>query len=137
MTDSFIFDWHRPSDFWNQWNKKFKVEEMNGADNFEIVLASHCSDNIDDCLTDSGTIDTNNVTVLRTMPCGLLFEDNMIKLSDDIYTHTVQGEIYTLKAIFLRNRVSGYVVGYSIALGTFEYTNLFVFDEGTIFWSFS
>ena len=136
MTDSFIFDWHRPSDFWNQWNKKFKVEEMNGAGNFEIVLASHCSDNIDECLTSSGTIDTNNVTVLVYSTCGLLFDGEMIKLSTDV-TFMAGDNTYSLKAIFLRNKVTGYVVGYTIALGSFDFSNQLTFDNGTILWSFS
>ena len=39
-----------------------------------------------------------------------------------------------LKAIFLRDKASKYVMGYSINMVAFTVTNVVVFDEDVIFW---
>lgn len=133
MTQSFIFDWSRVSDFWNQWNKKFQVSAMNGANNFQLVVASYCGENIDDCIFNGILLPT--VTVATTLDCGLVFDGETIRLSDTVQW-TLNTTVSPVKAIFLRDKQTGYVLGYSIANTSFEVTNKLLFDKDMIFWSF-
>lgn len=133
MTD-YLFDFSRVKDFFDKWNNTFHTVEMNGASNFQLVMASYSPTNIDDCLTGSGALDTSQVTGTKIVDCGLVWSNDTITLKNDV-TFSIGNEIVPLKALFLRHKATGYVMGYSIAMNNFNVTNQLVIDKDTIFWS--
>lgn len=134
MTEhSYLFDFRRVSDFFSQWNVKFRTMEMNGGANFEIVLASFSPSNIGDCLTNNGILDTSQVTGTKVANLGLKWEDETITIANDVIFN-LGTEIMPLKAVFIRNKTSKYVMGYSINQNSVSITNQVIFDKGTILW---
>ena len=74
VEQSFLVDWSRTKDFWKDWNIKFKVEEMNGASNFEMLFTSYSYNNIDECLTDSNTLKPEvEAGIFNDADCGLMW----------------------------------------------------------------
>lgn len=134
MTEhSYLFDFRRVSDFFSQWNVKFHTMEMNGGANFELVLSSYCPDNIEDCLSSNGSLNSD-VTVSRTANLGLNWSNDTVTVANDV-TFTIGNTTEPLKAIFIRHKSSKYVMGYSINMNSFTITNKVVFDKDTIIWS--
>ena len=135
MTEhSYLFDFRRVSDFFSQWNVKFHTMEMNGGANFELVLAPYSPSNIEDCLTSNGSLDTTQVTGIKTANLGLNWSDDTVTIANDV-TFTLGNETIPLKAIFIRHKGSGYVMGYSINQNSVSVTNKVIFDKDTIVWS--
>lgn len=147
MTDysevSYIFDFQRVPDFFVQWNQAFKTAEMSGSGNkFQLVIASHCPSNIGQCLTSGGALDTSTVTIPQIdgsdciADCSLTWNtsEETIRLSADTSLNLSDNRI-DVKAIFLRHKSTGYVMGYSIANNSFTVTNEIIFDKDTLFWS--
>lgn len=131
---SFMVDWSRVPDFFTYWNKRFDVDAMNGTiGNFQIVFSSYAPDNIQDCL--DGTVLSENVEITYPVDCGLEWDyEGIISIANDIVWN-VGDEIIPLKAIFLRNKANGYVLGYSINQTSFDVTNQVILEEGTVLWS--
>lgn len=131
---SFMIDWSRVPDFFTRWNKRFDVDAMNGTvGNFEVVYSSYAPDNIYDCL--SGDVLSNDVQITQRVDCGLVWdEQGTISISDDVIW-TIGDEIIPLKAVFIRNKVNGYVMGYSINQTSFDITNQVILDADTVLWS--
>lgn len=117
-----------------QWNKSFTVDEMNGSNNFQLVIASTAPDTIDECI-DSNTKLNSNVGGVVSVPCALKWENDSITLANPV-TFDIGDTTKKLKAIFLRHK-NGYVLGYSINNNAFSITNELVFGGGILFWSFS
>ena len=130
---SHLFDWSRTPLFLTKWGKSFDVASMNGASNFQLVVASYSPSDIEDCLDANGTLN-NDVTVAQAIDCGLKWQDDVIKLNADV-TWSIGDSIVPLKALFLRDKNSGFVLGYSINNTSFEVTNQLKFNKDTIFWS--
>ncbi len=130
---SFLFDFKKVSDFWDNWNIKFKIADMGVADKFQLVFCTYAPNSIEDCLN-NGQINTTNVTVSDVIDCTLDWEDNTISFGEDA-TLTIGDDELMLKAIFLRDKTTEYVMAYSINLTEFDVTNTLTFDEGTILWS--
>ena len=131
---SFLFDFKKVRDFWDNWNIKFKIADMGVANKFQLVFCTYSPNNIDDCLNDNGQINTTNVTVNDVIDCKLSWNDNTISFGDDA-TLTIGDDELMLKAIFLRDKTTGYVMAYSINMTEFDVTNTLTFDEGTVIWS--
>ena len=142
---SFILDFTRSPSFFQNFNKEFDLDCMDGTvdGSFQLIIASYSPDNILDCLDEDGHLN-EDVTVGVDEDGNDLIEniglvwtpdsygDGTIGLSDDV-TFDI-GDINTqIKAVFLINS-DGYVMGYSINMVAIPVTNEVVFDEDVIFW---
>ena len=157
---SYNFDFSRVDDFFENFNIKFLVSDMNKYDasgdlvgtaqsDFQLVLASYCPTNISDCLDSNGKLDTSAVTIAKDSSNNDLIEDigldwikdangdGSIELTSAC-TFTIGDVNVPLKGVFLRTKDSNkYVMGYSISPVAFSVTNKVVFDEDVIFWNIS
>lgn len=134
---SFLVDWSRVKNFWRAWNEEFTVQEMNGANNFQLVFSSYTPNNIDDCLTNSGTLTQDVLATSTVIDCGLTWDDNgIISISNNVTWNIGHETIIPLKAIFLRKKENGFVLGYSINQTSFDVTNKVIVDKDTVIWSF-
>lgn len=134
---SFLVDWSRVKNFWRAWNEEFTVQEMNGANNFQLVFSSYTPNNIDDCLTSSGTLTQDVLATSTVIDCGLTWDDNgIISISNNVTWNIGNETIIPLKAIFLRKKENGFVLGYSINQTSFDVTNKVIVDKDTVIWSF-
>ena len=137
VEQSFLVDWSRVKNFWRAWNEEFTVQEMNGANNFQLVFSSYTPNNIDDCLTNSGTLTQDVLATSTVIDCGLTWDDNgIISISNNVTWNIGNETIIPLKAIFLRKKENGFVLGYSINQTSFDVTNKVIVDKDTIIWSF-
>ena len=147
---SYIFDFTRVPSFFENFNVGFFVDEMykpvgdevtppESTGCFELVWCSYGDGtNIDDYLNEDGSLDETACTIHDTEVCDLdwvqdEFGDATIGLHSAV-TFTVGDANVPLKALFLRNCSSGYVMGYCINMVSFTVTNEAVFDEDVIFW---
>lgn len=131
---SYTFDFQRVSDFFDRWNVNFKtVGDFGVANKFQICLCSYAPNNIGQCLY-NGMIDTSQVTVHSSVDCQLDWVNEEIVLNGDV-TFNLSTSIVPVKAVFIRHKASGVVLGYCIDLNAIEVTNKVIFDDGTIFWS--
>ena len=143
---SFILDFTRSPSFFQNFNKEFDLDCMDGTvdGSFQLIIASYSPDNILDCLDEDGHLN-EDVTVGVDEDGNDLIEniglvwtpdsygDGTIGLSDDV-TFDI-GDINTqIKAVFLINS-DGYVMGYSINTVAFEVTNKIKLEKDTILWS--
>ncbi len=129
---SFLFDFKRVEDFWEMWNIKFPISEMGSSNKFQLVFCTDSPNNIEDCLT-NGSLNSN-VTIYTSKDCTLEWSNHTISIKDDVTWNIGDYEV-TLKAVFLRNKATGYVMGYNINIDNFDITNKLVFDGGTLLWS--
>lgn len=132
---SHLFDWSRTPLFFRKMGKSFDVEAMNGNSNYQLVFSSYCPSNIEDCVNYNGVLNSD-VTLTQVVNCSLMFQDDTIKLSADA-TWSIGDVIVPLKAVFLRDKNTKFVLGYSINNTAFEVTNQLKMSKDTIFWSFS
>lgn len=118
----------------DDWNIKFKLLEMNDSNNFQLVFSSYAPSNIDECL--SGDVLSSDVTIAATVDCSLKWTSasGLIQVRNDA-TWNVGDNTVPLKAVFVRHKSSGYVMGYSINMNSFEVTNTVTLEENTILWS--
>ena len=130
---SHLFDWSRNPQFFERWGKSFDVASMNGKNNFQLVFSSYCPSNIQDCINGNGALNSN-VTTDQVSNCGLKWADNVISLDTDV-TWNIGDVVVPLKAVFLRDKNSGFVLGYSINNTPFEITNQLKLTKGLLFWS--
>ena len=134
---SFLVDWSRVKNFWRAWNEEFTIQEMNGANNFQLVFSSYTPNNIDDCLTNSGTLTQDVLATSTVIDCGLTWDDNgIVSISNNVTWNIGHETIIPLKAIFLRKKENGFVLGYSINQTSFDVTNKVIVDKDTVIWSF-
>ena len=134
---SFLVDWSRVKNFWRAWNEEFTIQEMNGANNFQLVFSSYTPNNIDDCLTNNGTLTQDVLATSTVIDCGLTWDDNgIVSISNNVTWNIGHETIIPLKAIFLRKKENGFVLGYSINQTSFDVTNKVIVDKDTVIWSF-
>ena len=149
VEQSYIFDFSRVPSFFEYFNVAFFVDEMyqiidgeskgTGSDCYELVWCSYGDgNNISDYLNSDGTLNSSVVTVHDTVDCALdyvrdEYGDATIGLHESVEFDIGDNNI-PLKAIFLRNKSTGYVMGYCINLVSFTVTNKAVFDEDIVFW---
>jgi len=129
---SYLFDFQRVPLFFDNWNNQFTVAEMNASSNFQFVFSDYCPTNIEDCLS-SGVL-SDDVNVLATVDCSLKWENEIISVRSDA-TWNISTSVYPLKAVFLRCKRTGFVLGYCINVNSFEVTNKVKIEGGTILWS--
>lgn len=144
MTDkSIIFDFTRVDDFMDNYNIEFQVSEMDGVNkNYEFVFSDGCPDNIGDCLDEYGGLN-NSVHTIDIGDDGevpLLYTkgvngSRIISLGASDVTIDVGDVELMLKALFLRDLSSGYVMAYSILGRTIPITNQVIFPATGIVWT--
>ena len=135
VEQSYIFDFHRSPRFFYEWNNSFKVVDMQSTTaNFQIVYCSQAPTNIEDCLVNNSTLDTNAVTILQSVDVNLVFNDGVISVGADA-TWNIGDTVQDLKAVFIRHKNTGFVMGYSINTVAFEVTNKIKLEKDTILWS--
>lgn len=131
---SYIFDFQRTPRFFEEWNIKFKVLEMMTNSNlFQIVYCDVAPTNIEECL-DGGVLKTSAINVLATVDCSLKYNDGVITMRNDAIWN-IGNNTKTVKAVFIRHKESGFVMGYSINNTAFDVTNRVIIDSDTILWS--
>lgn len=136
VEQSFLIDWKRQDDFWEKWNISFRTVEMNGSNTFELVFVSYCPEDITDCVS-GGVLKPEVVQgAVATISVGLNWDKQGIVSIANNVTWNIGNSIVPLKGIFLRSKVTGYVLGYSIAMTSFDVTNQMVIDKDTVLWSF-
>lgn len=145
---SYIFDFSRVPSFFAHMNVcddgiGFKLSDMDGETlNYELVICQSGGDNIGDYLDSDGLLDEATIDPQGTL---LLSEDCSLKCNIDEYgdmqirigaetTFDIGEQNIPLKAIFLRDKATKYVMGYSINMVAFTVTNKVIFDEDVIFW---
>lgn len=135
------FDFQSVDDFLDEWNLQFRLNDMtNTANKFQLVLASYCPDNINQCLT-NGQLNSN-VTIAtisgtaQIKDCPLVWDtvNNEIRSGTADVTFNLSTNTFPLKAIFLRT-YAGYVMGYSITSTPIKVTNEVILEANTILWS--
>lgn len=143
VEQSFLFDFSRIDSFYENLNVKFNLSDMTGADNkFEFVLSSYSYDNIEDCIDANGELNDEVITsddLIVNSP--LVWSNNndgtnTISLGADV-EWDIGEDIIDVKALFLRDATTGYVMGFCINIKPITVTNTLTFDEGTILWSVS
>lgn len=134
VEQSFLFDFTRTDNFFDEWNNSFLTSEMSGGNNFQLVFCTDTPNNIKDCLTNGRLNSDVTIATGGVVDCGLTWNNETISLTNDA-TFNIGDEEVTLKAVFLRHKQTGYVLYYSININAFDVTNEVIFDEGTIFLS--
>ena len=117
--DSFIDDINRED--------CFDTQDMDGVTaNYKFVLASDCPTDIEECLDEDGTLDSDEVTIIDTDgvgdgECALLYNkgingERTISINNSTVSYDLGEDAKDIRAIFLCNigNGSGYVIAYSI-----------------------
>ena len=158
---SFLFDFTRTDDFFEQFNIKFEIADMYNVtsydetdgytysnssvgDNFSLKIVKYGGANISEYLDSSASyskLDTSTIgsSNIISQDCGLDWYNKgngecTIELHDDV-TFTIGDDNISIKAVFLC--CDDYVMGYSINTKPFNVTNKVVFDDEVIFWDIS
>ena len=148
MSD-YIFDFTRVDNFLDDINREgcFDTQDMDGlTPNYRMVLVSDCPNDIEECIDDDGTLDTEKVTVIQTDTedgqCALLWSKGIngertmsIAQSTVVYDFGDRNE--ELKAVFLVNTVegSGYVLAYAINSYSFPIDGEVILPCDGMIWS--
>lgn len=148
MDKSIIFDFTRVPDFMDNYNIEFLVAEMDGTNKrYEFVLADSSPDNIEDCLNADGTLKTtgNNPVHPITLQSGdgqvsLVYSkgvnaSRVISLGSSDVTLDVGDINVMLKAMFLRDISTGYVLAYCILARSIPITNQVIFPASGVVWT--
>ena len=145
MTDSsIVFDFVRTPNFIDNMNlgSCFQLSEMDGTTkNYEFVLATDCPNNIEDCLDSNGALN-NQVTTLNDVDGSVALtyskgvDNNRIISMGSTAVSLDVGPVDTyLKALFLRQSDTGYVLAYCILTRTLPITNEVVLPASGVVWT--
>ena len=163
---SYLFDFTRTDDFFENFNINFKIEDMyqvtgynsdtqtynyktgtGGDDKYELVIIFYGDDNFDrylDTTSDYSKLDEDEVVTGNSMieTVGLDWYNRgdgeaSIELHGNIVFDIGEDANVPIKAIVLRDAVTKCVMGYSINMRPFNATNKVVFDDDVIFWDIS
>ena len=134
---SFKLDFTRVPRFFVDWNKRFDIELMTAtSNNFQFVFSDYAPSNISDCLNSNGTL-SSDVNILYSLNCALKRNEEctVISVADNV-TWNIGQSVYPIKAVFLRQISTGYVLGYCIHINSIEVTNKVIVPKDSILWSF-
>ncbi|MBO6271524.1 hypothetical protein J6O48_01950 [bacterium] len=120
------------SDVVEQHNLKWSSADFDGTAKCEFVFSTNCPDNIEDCLTATGTL---NVDVMYSADVKLRVDKeasdvNALYVSENV-TVNIDDNV-DIKGIFLRKKSNGYVLGYMISLNPLRFCNTMGFEEGNV-----
>lgn len=129
MVDRYIFEFTRVDSFLDDINRegKFDTNDMDGlTKNYKMVLVSSCPNDINECVDEDNTINTENCQILETNgaddgKCALLWSkgingERTMSLANSTVNYDLGDSTGELQAVFLVNLVegSGYVLAYAI-----------------------
>ena len=158
---SYLFDFIRVDSFIERLNIDFLIEDMykvvgydsetaqyeyeddNIGENFQLVICEYGYDNIGNYLNSDGTLNiSDSDTHIHIEDCALDYYNrgngaSSIELHGSVTFEIGDDVNIPIKAIFLRDKDTGYVMGYSINNRPFSVTNEVVFDDDVIFWDIS
>ena len=162
---SYLFDFTRTDDFFENFNINFKIEDMyqvtgynettgeytyktgtGSDDKYELIIIYYGDDNFDRYLDSSSTFSKLDEDLLEDNAMiesiGLDWYNRgegeaTIELHGNIEFEIGEDANVPIKAIVLRDHVTKYVMGYSINMRPFSVTNKVVFDDDVIFWDIS
>lgn len=150
MVDSYIFDFTRVDDFLDNINREgyFDTNDMDGlTKNYRMILVSDCPDDIEECLDEDGTLDTEKCQEVQTLGeddglCSLLWSrgingERSISMADSTVNYDLGDLDSELKAVFLVNTVegSGYVLAYAINSYAFPIDGEIILPCDGVLWS--
>jgi len=153
---SFLFDFTRVDDFIDNINVGFFFDEMfrvtgvdssgnytyaddSIEDNFELILVMFGGNNISEYLDADGLLKSSVEADSKVEDCALDYYnrgdgESTIELHDDV-TFSIGDINVPVKAVLLRSKSTGYVMGYSINNASYSVTNEVIFDgSDVIFW---
>jgi len=138
--DSFLDDMNR--------EECFDTQDMDGiSPNFRIILANTHKSNINECLDEDGTINTDVVSIIETENeedgyCSLLWNkgvngERSITISDSTVTYDLGEEQRSINALFLTNIVNGtgYVLAYCISDKSIVDSGSLILPTNGVIWS--
>lgn len=135
---SYIFDFSRTPTFFEHFNIDFHITDMDGSSvKFQLVIVEYGGDNIDEYLDSDGLLNVTDNLLVEDCKLNCAFDDYgdlTVTLAENV-TFDIGDTNIPLKAIFLRDKTTGYVMGYSINMVSFNVTNEVVFDDDVIFWN--
>ena len=148
MSD-YIFDFTRVDNFLDDINREgcFDTQDMDGlTPNYRIVLVSDCPNDIEQCIDEDGTLDTEKVTVIQTDSedgeCALLWSkgingERTMSIAQSTVVYDLGDRNEELKAVFLVNTVegSGYVLAYAINSYSFPVDGEIILPCDGMIWS--
>lgn len=120
---------------------KFDLAEMDGTTkNFEVVLCSACPESIADCINDQGCL-TDQCTIINLGDFGdVALKYNYIENSGitvefpiDTLVYDSETEEINIKACFIRQKQTGYVIGYDILTQIVPLGNMMLPMYGIVF----
>jgi hypothetical protein len=148
MSD-YIFDFTRVDNFLDDINREgcFDTQDMDGlTPNYRMVLVSDCPNDIEQCIDEDGTLDTEKVTVIQTDSedgeCALLWSkgingERTMSIAQSTVVYDLGDRNEELKAVFLVNTVegSGYVLAYAINSYSFPVDGEIILPCDGMIWS--
>ena len=132
---SYLWDFTSVPSFFDDWNIEFNVRVL-GGESYEFCFCDFASTNIEDCLTSNNRLNTTNAHIIHSENCTIEWdsEARTIRVKNDVEWN-IGSSTYSIKALFLRKRDTGYVMGYCIHQNAFEVTNRVRIEDGTVLWS--
>lgn len=126
--EEFVFDFTRVDDFLDNMNRdgKFDTLEMDGiTPNYRMVLVSDCPDDVNECLDEDGTLLSDDVVHrveslgVDDGKCALLWSkgingERTLSITTSSVVYDLGNLNDELKAVFLVNGETGYVLAYAI-----------------------
>lgn len=148
MSD-YIFDFTRVDSFLDDINREgcFDTMDMDGlTPNYRMVLVSDCPNDINQCIDDDGTLDTDKVTIIQTDTedgeCALLWSkgingERTMSVAQSTVVYDLGDRNEELKAVFLVNTVegTGYVLAYAINSYSFPIDGEVILPVDGMIWS--
>ena len=161
---SYLFDFTRVDDFFENFNVNFSLSDMFNVigydeetgryiyeddtvdENFELILIFYGDDNFSRYLDENSSFTKLDESILTDnsiiMDVALDWYNRgdgeaTIELHGDVTFDIGEDTNVPLKAVVLRDKVSKFVLGYSINMRPFSVTNEVVFDDDVIFWDIS
>lgn len=146
----YIFDFTRVDDFLDNINREgcFDTQDMDGlTPNYRMVLASDCPNDINECLDEDGTLNTDKVNVIQGLDstdgqCALLWSkgingERTMSIAQSTVVYDLGDRNEELKAVFLVNTVegSGYVLAYAINSYSFPIDGEIILPCDGMIWS--
>ena len=146
----YIFDFTRVDDFLDNINREgcFDTQDMDGlTPNYRMVLASDCPNDINECLDEDGTLNTDKVNIIQGLDstdgqCALLWSkgitgERTMSIAQSTVVYDLGDRNEELKAVFLVNTVegSGYVLAYAINSYSFPIDGEIILPCDGMIWS--
>ena len=148
--NEYVFEFTRVDTFFDDINRKgkFDTRDMDGINkNYKMVLISDCPNDVNECIDEDGTINTDNCQIIDTSGtydgyCSLLWSEGVngertIGIVDSTIVYDLGDKTSELKAVFLVNMVdgSGYVLAYAINSYSFPIDGEIILPCDGMLWS--